>query len=709
MFCQNCGYQVVEGSAFCQRCGAKLIKDKTVPQQAVSQQTVPQQTVAQQQIPVSDAQSSVNGSVGVYGTAMESKSDYVLLKMLIGKNVDYYLKQFDKINRGEKSFNWCALFFAPFLLLYRKQFPIFAKLYLPVYALLFIQMLAVGYVTASFRIELIPVISIFGMITAVYALAISIYCGRGFNKQYQKQLNNTIVAKQLQAADENTIKKLKPSAIIPVLFIILGGIFSCVLSLLISAIAVNSLFNDIDTSGVSDEYHVEDIVLNQSYANQAEGFSFQYPSDWTVMEGAELYDATFDADAVACVYAPEGFGSSSNIFVHKMQADYDLFDYTMADFERELLPIFDEVTVTDLSNVNIDGIPAIELGLKINTETGTSIIVQYYYIVGNYTYIITGTVRQSAIDSDKLVVDNIMDSYTITAASASDGNQLSTANSYKDVISYQGISIGYLLGTTGDVINLLGDSPLNDEYKLRYGDIEFYHENGVITSLESIDPSLFEANGIPLNKNREGLAQIFGEPTEEGNSGGGYFMSYQLPDCSIFFDLGEPESEVWRISISSSEVSEPFSGEILYNGQPLEDLLGSESEVLYDIFGVPTGGTPVTGQVLYGATEYYTYDDIMFMFSNQGTIFNITVNADAVEVNGETLQQNREGIINLLGSPWVEEQLPEDESGEGLGGYYAMEYNVYDGGVITTTTFKLPDIDGIANQVIFNQYIEGAW
>lgn len=153
------------------------------------------------------------------------------------------------------------------------------------------------------------------------------------------------------------------------------------------------------------------------------------------------------------------------------------------------------------------------------------------------------------------------------------------------------------------------------------------------------------------------------------------------------------------------DAKSPSSDEILYKGQPVVPLLGVKSEELYNIFGSPTGGTPVTGELLFGATEFYTYDGISFMLDDQGTIININVSADALELNGATLSQNRTGIISMLGTPGYEEKLPEDESGEGFGGYYIMEYTSYED--LTIITVQMPNADSNANTITIGWYDDG--
>lgn len=184
------------------------------------------------------------------------------------------------------------------------------------------------------------------------------------------------------------------------------------------------------------------------------------------------------------------------------------------------------------------------------------------------------------------------------------------------------------------------------------------------------------------------------------------YADYQIPG-NYEQITGDNSAEAMLLQLGVEiEADITVAGKLLYKGQALMCLLGSSPEELNKIFGAPTGGTPVNGEILYGGTEYYVYDDICFLLGEQGTAVNINVSADAVEMNGMTLNQNRAGIIDLLGVPWYEEQLPEDEAGEGRGDCYVMEYSEYDGGIITTTTIELPDVNSIANYVVISQYMD---
>lgn len=149
-------------------------------------------------------------------------------------------------------------------------------------------------------------------------------------------------------------------------------------------------------------------------------------------------------------------------------------------------------------------------------------------------------------------------------------------------------------------------------------------------------------------------------------------------------------------------VGSPSTNEMLYKGQPIVPLIGSTPEELNKIFGAPTGGTPVTGDYLFGEVEYHEYGESTFLFDYEGMVESITVDADAAEMNGTALSQNRTGIIDLLGTPGYE---GEEFHGEPVD-YYFMEYTSYEEGMSISVNF--PDANGKANNVTIVPYFGGS-
>jgi len=172
----------------------------------------------------------------------------------------------------------------------------------------------------------------------------------------------------------------------------------------------------------------------------------------------------------------------------------------------------------------------------------------------------------NVIESDKSLVLNINDmmigepiiSYTIrpdTNSSAGNKADITGSNTYNSGVSdsgmtdsdilYKGIPLrSFFNQPAANVVQSLGWSAGTD----RDDDIRLYTVAGDIETAEVENPALLTVNGISLNKNRDGLIGLFGEPTEESNSSG-YSMRYEFPYYAINFELGEPNSAAWRVSI----------------------------------------------------------------------------------------------------------------------------------------------------------------
>lgn len=255
-------------------------------------------------------------------------------------------------------------------------------------------------------------------------------------------------------------------------------------------------------------------------------------------------------------------------------------------------------------------------------------------------------------------------------------NGSETANSHTGTISYQNIPIGDLLGSVDQVIDLLGDSPLNDEYKLRYDDMEFYHDNGAITSLVSTDPSSLKVDGIPLDMNREEFLQSLGEPSEDGDDGSGYFMRYDLPGCSLYLQLGDPASDAWRISISprtAAQNAADTKDQVLFCGIPVQDILGMTKDRVIEVFGEPKTN----------AEEYMDYGDdasewMQFNFLYGNTVSGFSASPENFTFNGQSLVQNHDTLAAILGDTYIEQG----------GTQYAYETAWYYGGC--QISFRFP-------------------
>lgn len=180
-------------------------------------------------------------------------------------------------------------------------------------------------------------------------------------------------------------------------------------------------------------------------------------------------------------------------------------------------------------------------------------------------------VPHSVTESDKSLVLNINDgsgepiiSYTIrpdTNSSAGNKADITGSNTYNSSVPdssvsdsdnaanydilYKGISVRTFFNQpAANVVQSLGWPSGSD----RDDDIRLYTIAGDVETAEVENPALLTINGTSLEKNRDGLIALFGEPTEESNSSG-YSMRYEFPYYAMNFELGEPNSAAWRVSI----------------------------------------------------------------------------------------------------------------------------------------------------------------
>ena len=161
MFCTNCGKQVAEDAKFCPGCGTPILRSIQEPME---------KTCAEEAPAIADS--------GGHPSADS-------MQAVIGGNSAYYLREFEKIEQGEKAkFNWAAFFFGPFFCFYRKCGALFKKYFLlPVLLLAASGILtAVGTAAFSFAAVLLG-----GILSAAASLWLFISCillGKHFNAAY---------------------------------------------------------------------------------------------------------------------------------------------------------------------------------------------------------------------------------------------------------------------------------------------------------------------------------------------------------------------------------------------------------------------------------------------------------------------------------------------------------------------------------------------
>lgn len=192
------------------------------------------------------------------------------------------------------------------------------------------------------------------------------------------------------------------------------------------------------------------------------------------------------------------------------------------------------------------------------------------------------------------------------------------------------------------------------------------------------DKGTFEATYLAFNEVPQDaltLAAVIGKAFEEAEASG----------------TGDNKSGL----LSGADLSE-----LSYQGISLIDLLGCAPVQLYEKLGAPTSGTPVDGDSYLGG-EYYGYDGMMFIIDySTAKIAWIMGAAEAVEVNGVTLDKSRTELMEILGTPLSEDNY-YDETGDSDAGYL-MEY--LDKGNGVSLLIEMPDADSNSNRIMLSIY-----
>lgn len=423
-----------------------------------------------------------------------------------------------------------------------------------------------------------------------------------------------------------------------------------------------------------------EVSLTETYTNEVEGFSFSYPSELKFNDMVDYGVEDASGFSCLCLLANDVSASPYTQMVVLKNSNPQFVKSVFSD-DSKFLTMFkynlDAYLELETSIGQLDGRPVrlINYVRDIASDVAQAYSYQVYiYVNDSALYQVIFACPKDEIENQENIFNAIMDSYTITAANPSE--EVETSNSVK-----------FPLVVSTDAMNLFAEwaekHPLVGNYYL-----DLISDDDVDDEGNKIFLFTFEGNGGIFNmsiRKSDGYMEYISK-----------FDSMSMDEWYKDF-FGEADQSM------PDRVSGTVPSGLLYRGQPVLELFGKKPEELNQIFGAPTGGTPVTGELFYGATEFYVYDGIGFIFDEQGFVSNITISADQVELNGQTLNQNRAGILNLLGTPQHEEQLPKDESGEGLGGYYIIEYSTYDGGFVTNMTIEIPDAESKACNVVISQ------
>ncbi len=184
------------------------------PQQGYPQQGYPQQDYYQQGYQQQDyyQQGYQQQGYDPYQQPYQSTQNNFRMQALIqkvGKNSDYFMREFAQIENGQKSkFNFPAMFFSALYCIYRKNTKLFSILSIWITISDVINlMLEWGMALMQGNQLLTSLYSIYSFVSVIVAIGMAIFSGKNFNKTYHAQLCHEIDHPERQKSNlkKNTI------------------------------------------------------------------------------------------------------------------------------------------------------------------------------------------------------------------------------------------------------------------------------------------------------------------------------------------------------------------------------------------------------------------------------------------------------------------------------------------------------------------------
>lgn len=405
-----------------------------------------------------------------------------------------------------------------------------------------------------------------------------------------------------------------------------------------------------------------DVSLTETFTDTDSGVSFQYPAGWTILDSpsefkiVEMLDSKNTADHAATL----------NVDLIFDQDPYGVFTQGEAAV-RETVNEYH--TFIDFGETTLGGIPAKALRYQTRQMNRDDVVVNFWYRIGENVYQVKCTYTSSDANKYEPVFEAMIDSYAIAP--------LSNAGS-----STNGTPINSIDEAQKLVENWLVDHPM--------GPMAGAGTGAAANDVPSISAEYFVLELWEAPREFCGLVYV--------RKSDGY-MTFHDSITDEEYDLDAWYQEWYSVeSAYATQNDAPC-----YNGVPLMDWFEYSPEEIYDILGQPDYGTPVTGELLYGGTEFFGYTDAIAFEVYSGSISSVRVASGGVEINGTTLDKTRAEIVELLGEAFYEDNY-YDESGDFRDCYF-MQYVYGGGGTILRVEF--PDSNSVADSIQIFRYTDG--
>lgn len=368
---------------------------------------------------------------------------------------------------------------------------------------------------------------------------------------------------------------------------IVGAVIAAVVVAVIVLIGINA--NRIETN----------FSLTNTYSNEEEGISFDYPQTWAVAKDEEYDNSLEDTDIEAIVMLSNQANDGVGFLIEVIKIPYDdsdndsnelistLFNCSESSFKEN----FDD-NVLSVTDMDLDGVPV----RMVTRVTEEDLYYQsYYYVRGGYVYRVSFISKEQKM-FDKIYED-IMDTYTITGASDSDRDSSTedegglkftgadTAapeeedNTADSGICFYNIPVSeWIAADKEEVMQWLGDGCTIDEYEdwgcISYAETDIYlRGDGTISSISSYELEELSVDGQAFHADsdediEDAIIELFGSDYVEEDYWltGGYMSTvYRYPQYTLSFDFSRNDGR-WSVVIS-----EPSEEEGIIFGYEEED------------------------------------------------------------------------------------------------------------------------------------------
>lgn len=270
MFCTQCGKELSDDVSFCPNCGTKVLKHEADPDEDVRLETNP-----------------------LVGSDQSKSTENLEMAQIVGKNAEYYLAEFHKIESHQKPrFNWAAFLLNIAFCFYRKCGFLFKKYFLIPIILYFATSALFYFGILSLNMTVTIAGGILFIFTSIFLLVNGIRFGKNFNKEYYEHCKAVTRASQCGVSIKGIVLTYVVILAVSVLVSIATGA--------VALNSINSLIEDsyVDNSNATNLYDNSDYPPDFSYEDPAE--SDYIPDGETIAPDASdrSYNDDENSDAV---------------------------------------------------------------------------------------------------------------------------------------------------------------------------------------------------------------------------------------------------------------------------------------------------------------------------------------------------------------------------------------------------------------------------